>query len=128
MAVAICRHRGHRAAGVDMAGTGTIPQFADRIISGRALGFQVTAGTVIVGVAASAVRLVGSVRPGHGLAVAGVAAGAGEPRAVIAGIIGRRMLIGRKGPAGDRVTCIALHRCHEMVGRFAGGRGAVMAA
>ena len=62
--------RGHAAVGVNVATTGTIAQFAHGIFDVTILFMRI--GTIIIGVAASAVGLITRRSPGDGLAVAGM--------------------------------------------------------
>lgn len=128
VAIAVGCYGGHRTVGVDMARTGTVPKVADRIETGWILPFRMRVGLISIGMAACAIRLIRGVRPGGGLAVAGMAAQAGQTGSMVPGIIWRRMVIAGKRPAGGRMTGIAFHCSHEMSGRFSGCLDAVVTA
>lgn len=109
-----------------MAGTAAIAQLIDRVADGiRLLILLVRIGSVLVGMATRTIGLVGRERIGLRRAVGrvairavrGVVPGRDKPRGV---------RIADAGPGCGAVTIVTLQRCHEVSGRFAGRRYAVV--
>ena len=84
-------------------------------------------GPVVAGMTTRAIRLVGWIRPGQCLAVAGVTGRARRITAVIARIGTRAVPEYHGQPVAGAVAFVALQRSLEMHGRLAGRSCAVMA-
>ena len=110
-----------------MTGASTVPQFADRIICTGFLVFPVLIFPVIAGMATGTIGLVCSISPGCGLGVTGMAIQARHTRVVVAGIVACRVRERNVQPGSCVVAVVALQGRHEMRGRLAGRRCAVVA-
>ena len=119
-----CRHR---RVGVDVTGTRTITQFADRVAPIRVFVLLVRIGLVIVGMTAGAIGLVSCGRPEHDFGVVLVAGGAGQVSAMIQWLVGQADVhVDVRNPGIRCVAGIAFLLCDEMPEILAGGNIAVV--
>ena len=100
----------HRAVRIFMAGTSTVPEFANGIKNSRAVHFLVLVPLVVIRVATRTSRLISAVEPGHRLAVTLVTIYAPNSGIVVAWVVARRVTVHEdRGPSGGRVAFVALH-------------------
>lgn len=101
--------RRHRAVGIFMAGTSTVPQFADRVIDPRLLHLLVLFLLVVICVAPCAIWRISAERPGYALAVTLVTIDAPNGGRVVTWIVTRHVAVGEnRCPVVGTVTFIAL--------------------
>ncbi len=104
--------RSQRAVRIFMAGTGTVPEFADGITNSWAVHFLVLVLPIVIRVASRASWLIGAVGPGHRLAVTLVTIYAPNSGIVVTRVVARRMTVGESWyPVGSAVAFVALNRC-----------------
>ena len=112
--------------GVDVATARTISELTDGVENFRTVDLFVRIGLEIPGMTPGAIRLVGSVLPGDGLAVARVTGDAAQITAVVAGVVSRCMREVDRRPARRVVAGIALERRDEVIAGLSGrGRSVV---
>ena len=105
---------GHRAVGVDMAGTAAVTQFADGVLDIAV--FLMRPGFVVVRVTARAIRLESSILPVDYLGIRPVTLGTWEVAAVILWLVGQsHVAVIRGRPGVARVADIALLRGAKVI-------------
>jgi len=117
-----------RVVSEDVARARTISQLRNRVGElHRPLELRMRHRTILIGVAARAIRPEGRELPGHHCGIGRVAAGAAEPRPVIH-IGWRRVPVYHRGPGRSSMTHLARQDSEEMPGCLALGRCTVVAA
>lgn len=120
--------RSLRVVGVDVAGASAVPQFHDRVVNLHGPPeLQMRHRTILIGMAAGAIRPESGEFPGDGLGIRCVAAGAAHRRPVIHKR--RRCVpIDHRCPHHGPMTRIARQGRNKMPGRLAWSHDAVVAA
>ena len=118
----------HRAVCIDMATARAVAQVADGVTCIRVFVLFMRSGLEITGMTACAIWLVLRCGPGDRLGITLVARCAGEVAAVVARVGSGGMPEGVRCPAVGVMAGIALQAGDEMIARFPGRLGAVVAA